>query len=84
MKLIEKKLKLLERKNNILLNNVHFKDTRDEGILVLKKLLSLEEEILKEKWGKLLEKEKELEEYIKTLQDKRDFITLLDDEITFK
>lgn len=74
--LLDKKWKLLERRKEILLSNTTHTAAREEIVIFIKQLLSLEQEILRQKSETLSIKEEEINQEIAKLDDKKLFIEL--------
>lgn len=74
--LINKKTKLIERRKEILFSNNTFKSAREEIIIFIKSLISLEQELLRQKSETLNQKENEINLQISKLEDKKLFIEL--------
>lgn len=80
---IDRKMKYVERRKDILFSNKTFKEGREEIIIFLKSLISLEQEILQQKSETLDFKENEINLAISKLEDKKLFIELTESLQTF-
>lgn len=70
----EKLLKLVERRDNILKNSKDYAENKEEFLLLFEKFINLEKKLLIEKWWKLIEKDEELKEYIKKLDEVKEIL----------
>jgi len=80
---IERKVKYLERRKEILFSNKTFKEWREEIIIYLKSLIWLEQELIRQKSETLDLKEDDVNKLIDSLEDKKLFIELTEAYQTF-
>jgi len=80
---IERKVKYLERRKEILFSNKTFKEWREEIIIYLKSLIWLEQELVRQKSETLDLKEDDVNKLIDSLEDKKLFIELTEAYQTF-